>query len=238
MPKEMLKTESSSPLYRQLITRLRDDIEGGVFPMGSKIPPEMTLCDTYGVSRVTVRKALAELTQDGLLIRRRGKGTFVSMPRICRNLKDVNSFHQSCRMMGREPSVRVMKVQRVVPEDNIALALGLEEDEQAIETVRLCEADGMPVSLEINDFPPRYSFLLEEDLTGSLYAALKSHGIEPDQATHDITLCYASPQQAKYLGLESGSALLSLHEVIYDQNGGVIHVSQQYIRGDRFTFRI
>ena len=103
MKKQILNTESYSPLYKQLMQKLRADIQSGVYPVHSRIPSEQELCETYQVSRVTVRKALSELTQEGLLKRHQGKGTFVGIPRIQKDLRNVNSFHDACRMMGCTP---------------------------------------------------------------------------------------------------------------------------------------
>ena len=75
---QFLEKKSQSPLYQQLMTRLKNDIVAGVYPAGGRIPSEQVLCDTYGVSRVTVRKAMLDLVQEGLLVRRQGKGTFVA----------------------------------------------------------------------------------------------------------------------------------------------------------------
>ena len=82
-----LEKKSQSPLYQQLMTRLKNDITAGVYPAGARIPSEQLLCDTYGVSRVTVRKAMLDLVQEGLLVRRQGKGTFVAEERIQRDLQ-------------------------------------------------------------------------------------------------------------------------------------------------------
>ena len=78
---KQLQAESFSPLYHQLMQRIRGDIERGVYPTGSRIPPEHELEKLYQVSRVTVRRALSELTSEGLLERKQGKGTFVATPR-------------------------------------------------------------------------------------------------------------------------------------------------------------
>lgn len=104
MKKQILNTESYSPLYKQLMQKLRADIQSGVYPVHSRIPSEQELCETYQVSRVTVRKALSELTQEGLLKRHQGKGTFVGIPRIQKDLRNVNSFHDACRMMAAPPA--------------------------------------------------------------------------------------------------------------------------------------
>ena len=237
MKKQILDTESYSPLYRQLMHKLRSDIASGVYPVHSRIPSEQELCETYQVSRVTVRKALAELTQEGLLNRQQGKGTFVGIPRLCKDLKDVNSFHDACRLMNCTPSTRVIHAQLVyaTQEDQRDLMC---QDEQVVETLRLRLADDTPVMLEYNRFPLAYDFLLREDLSGSLYAVLQEHGLEAAQAVHEISLAYATPAHARYLGVNEGDALMNLHEIIYDQYGRPLHTSKQLIRGDRFTFRI
>ena len=215
MKKQILNTDSYSPLYKQLMQKLRSDIQNGVYPVHSRIPSEQELCDTYQVSRVTVRKALAELTQEGLLNRHQGKGTFVGVPRIRKDLRDVNSFHDICRVMGSVPTTRLLHVQWVYPEETDARELNCEPGEQVLEIVRLRLADDIPVMLETNRFPADYGWLSEA-----------------------ISLCHATPAQAKALAVEPGEALLCLQEAIFDQNGHPLHTSHQVIRGDRFTFRI
>lgn len=239
MKKQILKSESYSPLYRQLMQKLRSDIQSGVYPVHSRIPSEQELCESYQVSRVTVRKALSELTREGLLQRHQGKGTFVGVPRLCKDLKDVTSFHDSCRMMHCTPGTRVLHAQMVRAAEEDRRDLLLEDgEEQVVELVRLRLADDVPVMLETNRFPAAYAFLLEENLTGSLYELLQEHEVEADQAMHEVSLCYANAQQARPLGVEPGDALLCLREIIYDQHNRPLHTSLQLIRGDRFTFRI
>lgn len=238
MKKQILMSESYSPLYKQLMQKIRSDIAAGVYPVYSRIPSEQELCETYQVSRVTVRKALSELTQEGLLKRRQGKGTFVEVPRLCKDLKDVNSFHDACSMMGCVPGTRVIHAQMVHADEEDVRDLMVDADEMVVELMRLRLADDTPVMLETNRFPASYAYLLEEDLTGSLYAILQRHGTETAQAIHEISLCYATAAQAKQLEVNTGDALLQLREVIYDQHQHPLHTSHQFIRADRFTFRI
>lgn len=236
--KQILDSESYSPLYKQLIKKLRSDITAGVYPVHSRIPSEQELCTTYGVSRVTVRKALHELTQEGLLKRHQGKGTFVGMPRIRKDLRGMNSFHEACRMMGCEAGTRLVHAAMVHASEEDVQELMLAPEDEVVEIVRLRLADGMPVMLETNHFAPSFQSLLSADLTGSLYALLQEQHIEAAQGIHDISLCYATPAQAKLLDVSAGDALLCLHEVVFDQHGQPLHISHQVIRGDRFTFRI
>ncbi len=237
MNSTILISDSASPLYRQLMQRLRGDIASGIYPVHSRIPSEQELCAAYQVSRVTVRKALAELTREGLLRRMQGKGTFVCAPRIHQSLKDVNSFHEACRMMGSAPGTRVISAQIIAADADVAASLSL-SGETAVEIVRLRLADDSPVMLETNRFPMTYEWLLEEKLDGSLYRLLENRGASAAKGIHEISLCYATPAQARLLGVETGTALLQLQQVIYDQNGAPLHTSHQVIRGDRFTFRI
>lgn len=100
MQDKPLEKKSQSPLYQQLMARLKNDILAGVYPSGARIPSEQLLCETYGVSRVTVRKAMLDLVQEGLLVRRQGKGTFVADERIQRDLLQITSFSAACRQNG------------------------------------------------------------------------------------------------------------------------------------------
>lgn len=233
-----LRTESSRPLYDQLMQRIREDIDRGVYPVGSRIPPEHELERTYSVSRVTVRRALAELTSAGLLERKQGKGTFVSAPRISHELKNVHSFHDTCVAAGKVPGARVLRVREQKADAADCRDLQLPPDAKVLEILRVRTADGEPVVLEKNHFSMAYAYLEEGDLEGSLYAALADYGVRAAQAVHDLSLCSASAEQAKALGIEAGTALLHLNEVIYDQRGRPLHNSEQWIRGDRFVFRI
>ena len=232
-----LHSDSASPLYRQMMQRIRADIASGVYPVHSRIPSEAELGEAYQVSRVTVRKALAELTREGLLRRMQGKGTYVCAPRLKTNLREVTSFHEACLMMGCTPGTKVVSTQTVHAQESTREALSLQEDE-AVEIVRLRLADGVPVMLETNRFSMKYDDLLHEKLNGSLYHLLSQQGVEAASGVHEISLCYATAQQAKLLEVEVGTALLQLEQVIFDQHGAPLHTSHQVIRGDRFTFRI
>jgi GntR family transcriptional regulator len=233
-----LESESSSPLYHQLMQRLQEDIERGTYAVGSRIPPEHQLEQLYNVSRVTVRRALAELTADGLLEKKQGKGTFVSTPRISQDLKSIHSFHDACKQNGFQGATRVVHVQETEADAADVQELNLRPGDKVLETLRVCTADGVPVVLEENHFSMAYSYLENENLSGSLYGVLRDYGIEPRQATHDISMTFATESQAKLLEVEPGAPLMRLHEVVYDQKGRPLHNSLQLIRGDRFVFRI
>jgi len=235
---QYLEKKSQSPLYQQLMTRLKNDIAAGLYPSGGRIPSEQLLCETYGVSRVTVRKAVLDLVQEGLLTRKQGKGTFVAGEKIRRDLNHITSFSASCAQRGHQADTRLISAQLIAPAAEDALRLDLSEGEQVLELCRLRLCDGEPVMLEINRFPAAYAYLREEAAEGSLYECLQRHGVIPASAVHDLALGHATPLVSKHLGTETGDALLLLDEIVHDQHGNPLHLSRQWIRGDKFTFRI
>ena len=224
-----LQSESFSPLYHQLMQRIRGDIERGVYPVGSRIPPEHELEKLYQVSRVTVRRALAELTSEGLLERKQGKGTFVATPRGGLPLKNLHSFHDSCKLNRVKPSIDVIHVRETEAGAEAAEGLNISRGSRVLEILRVCRADGVPVVLERNHFSMAYAWLQDQDLSGSLYNLLREYGVEPKLADKGV---------AELLETEEGTPLICLHEVIYDQRGRPLHTNVQLIRGERFVFTI
>lgn len=238
MQDNALEKKSQSPLYQQLMMRLKNDILAGVYPSGGRIPSEQLLCDTYLVSRVTVRKALLDLVQEGLLVRRQGKGTFVADKRLQRDLLRITSFTAACQLFGRAASTKLVSTQKELAHADDIERLGVSEGEHVLEICRVRLCDGEPVMLEINRFPQKYNFLESSNLTGSLYSLLREYGVIPSHAVHDISLGHATPMVSKYLATTLGEALLILDETVLDQQEEPLHTSRQWIRGDKYTFRI
>jgi GntR family transcriptional regulator len=233
-----LEKKSQNPLYQQLMRRLQNDIAAGVYPAGGRIPSEQLLCDTYRVSRVTVRKAMLDLVQEGLLVRKQGKGTFVADARLMRDLGHITSFSDACARMGRTAASKVVELKREEARPEDVERLQVPEGAQVIELCRLRLCDDEPVMLEYNRFSAELAFLVKESLAGSLYELLRAHGHIPSRATHDISLGHATPAVSRLLGTQTGEALMILDETVFDQQSRPLHLSRQWIRGDKFTFRI
>jgi len=238
MPEELLEKGSQNPLYQQLMRRLKNDVTAGVYPAGGRIPSEQALCDLYGVSRVTVRKAMLDLVQEGLLVRRQGKGTFVADERLTRDLQHITSFTDACAGMGRTASSRVVDLRREPARPEDVARLHVPEDAEVIQLCRLRLCDNEPVMMEYNRFPAAYDFIEREAPTGSLYDLFRAHGLIPSRAIHDISLGHATPAVSRQLATAEGEALMLLDETVFDQHDNPMHTSRQWIRGDKFTFRI
>ena len=236
MQNELLNS-SAVPLYRQLAEKLKEDINSGRYPAGSRIPTEFELAESFGVSRVTVRKALAELSESGLITRRSGKGSFVAETKLQRGLSSgVIGFSDICRMTGMKPGAKTLKIALEEPSAREAELLGLAPGEKMLVLERLRLADGRPVVLEIDKYPESFSFLFGEDLNdNSLYAVLKDkHGIVPHHSSKTIDLVFAGQKEAKELGVAKGYPLLRIEGAAHDEAETITILSTQLCLGDKF----
>jgi len=179
-------TDGVVPKHEQLRQLLLRMITEELSP-GDMIPGERQLCTDHGVSRITVRAAVGQLVNEGLLVRIHGKGTFVAA-RTARSRLHLASFNDDMRRLGLTPSTEVLDVERGVPPAATVEALGLRPGEQAIRVRRLRLADGAPMSVDDAWYNPEHaSGLLDIDLTGSVYKALAAQfGKEINRARQTV----------------------------------------------------
>lgn len=236
-----LDNNTATPLYLQLKNKLQEDIENGRLAPGSKIPTEFELGEQYGVSRVTVRKALKELSDQGYLERKSGKGTFVAEKKLQRSLSSgVLAFSEMCRSMGLTPGAQTIKIALEDPTEKDTERMHLTPDEKIMVVERIRTADGKPVVLELNKFPESFSFLFGEDLNNSsLYEILnEKHGIILDHSCKVIDIVFANAREAKALGISKGYPLLRINSVITDSEETFVNLCTQLCIGDKFKFTI
>lgn len=227
----------ATPLYQQLEDMLRKEIESGARPAGARLPTENELSEQYDVSRVTIRKALAGLSEAGYLERKSGKGTFVAEKKIQRGLTNsVISFTDMCRLMGATAGARIIKIALEEPSLKEKELMDLSDDEKIIVIERIRYADGKPVLLESNKFPESFSFLFSENLNDtSLYEILKvRHNIVLDHSSKTIDIIFAPSKAAKDLNIAKGYPLLRIDSVIHDSGNTITNLCQQLCIGDKF----
>lgn len=231
---------SAVQLYRQLEDLLCSEIENGGWPSGSRLPTENDLVAQYHVSRVTVRKALAELSHRGYLERKSGKGTFVAEKKIQRGLSGVSSFTEMCHVMGCEPGARTIKMSIEYPTPEEMTGLGIGEDSEILAMERIRYADGKAVVLEKSKFPESFFFLMSEDLKdASLYEVVKKHGnIVFTKSVKTLDIVYASVQEARFLNITKGYPLLRISSTVEDVTGQYRYLSQQLCIADKFKLMV
>lgn len=205
-------------LHRQLFVILRDQILRGVYGPGSAIPNEEALCAEFGVSRITVRRAVADLEISGLLAKRHGRGTFVSEqlppPRPSATLGLLESL---CKVAS-ETEVEVLKVETVEPPVDIARQLDLVPGVAAVHAVRLRRRAGTSVMVTEAWVPEAVGrgVTRRELQKKALYEILIAQGVRFGRVVQEITAVAATPFYAEQLGAELASPLIKMMRLLYD----------------------
>ena len=236
----MLKQDAITPLYVQLMEELETSIRNGVYKPGDKIMTEAEMAKEYGVSLITVRKAVGSVMEKGLVVRKQGKGTFVTKPKYSRNMKKLQSFTEMCEQMGVKPGAQVLENRLIMADKKVADRLGIEPGSNVVYISRLRLADGEPVQVEKSYFPLKYAFLLEEDLNnGSMFECLKEKaGAKVASSEKMIELCRATAEEAALMDVKKGDYLLFVKSTAYDENGEPMYAGIQLINGDRFSLYV
>ena len=230
---------SSMPLYAQVRDSIKALIEQGVFSAGDSLPGELELCNLLEVSRPVIRQALRELGYEGLVIRKQGRGTFVSKPRVTRGLTGrFAGLHEDMSASGTTLKSRVLHME-VVTNSRAAHFLNLTASDPVIEIERLRYTDEEPLVL-VSSFLPHHlcSLILKEDLTQqSLYALLDSKcGLKIARAQRTVEAVLANKEEAELLDVEEGAALALVESIGYTSDGTAIEYFNSFYRGDRMRF--
>jgi GntR family transcriptional regulator len=235
MPVEML-SEHRIPKYfavkEQLVESIRD------LPEGSPLPTERLLAEEYGVSRTTVRQALAELLVEGRLYRLQGKGTFVARPKVVQTLA-LTSYTQDMQARGLSPTSRVIAAERLPAFPEVAEMLEVPARTEVLRVQRLRLANREPMAVETLFVEAARFPGLQERLTdnGSFYALLRSeYHVELEEAEETIESGIASPSDSQLLGTEMGWPMLLLTRRTWDVDGRPVEFVRSLYRGDRYRF--
>ena len=240
MGNRKLNQDEMTPLYVQLMSEIEKDINSGIYKPGDRIMTESELAKTYGVSLITVRKAMGSLMEKGLVVRKQGKGTFVTKPKFSRNMKKLQSFSEMCVQMGVTPGARMLENRLVKADVKTARCLGVDPGSDVIYISRLRFADQEPVQIEKNFFPLKYAFLLGAKFDdNSLFDFLREKaGVRVASSEKVIELCRATADEADLLGIKKGDYLLFVRSTAFDDHGDPLYAGTQIINGDRFSLYV
>lgn len=234
-----LDSANAMPLYKQLYQIILQAIEGGIFRPGDKIPSEDQLQKQFGVSRITIRKALQILTDDETLMRIHGKGTFVTQNGFSETVFKGGSFTDTCLRMNAWPSTRIISRALRTANQRIAEKLGIQVDQNIIHIQRLRLVDGVSCILEQDYCPLELSFLLEAELENmSIFSLIREKlGIISESFEDHFEVWYASKKEAFLLECEPGAPLLRVAQIINVKNGA-LYYNEQLIRSDRYKYAV
>ncbi len=225
------------PRYEQLYRHLSDAISSGDLRIDTQLPPERELAEIADVSRVTVRKAVAQLVEDGVLEQRRGAGTFVTTPRakLEHSLSSLVSFTEYMRQRGKTSSSRVITRGLFPPIPDEQLALGLSSSDRVARVERLRSADGVAMAVEWSSLPQ--DILPDpEAVETSLYDILRASGNAPTRAVQRITAVNLPGPEARLLNLPEGAAVLKIDRTGFLPNGRPIEFTRGLYRSDIYDF--
>jgi GntR family transcriptional regulator len=229
--------DTAQPRYLVVAKALGGEIASGALAVGNRLPGERELCRRFGVSRVTVRRALAELRDQGLIEAAGPRGSFVTASSVGEPNALV-SFTEMAQTRGLVASSRVLEA-RVRPAMlDEADALTAAPGSPIFELRRLRLLNGIAVGLEETRIPLRIAPELPEGdySQTSLYDSLRRSGVVPTRSDYDLQAIAADEPQAHLLGLERGAPLLQARAKTYDQAGRPIELSHGVFRGDRYRF--
>lgn len=236
-----LPRADDGPAHRQIEQRLAARIGSGELPDGSRLPGERALAEALGVSRMTVRQALASLAARGLITRGVGRGTFVCPPRLAHDLTRVAGFSEQVRRAGLEPGADVRAVARAAaPPPAVAAALALSPSERAIRIQRVRTGGGIPLALEDSWLPAdRFPGLEALDLTGSIYALMRdAYGLGPVRATEALEPAVAAAAEASVLGVRRGAPLMRIERTAYAAADIPVEHARDLHRGEHARFLV
>ena len=238
----ILNNNSAMPLYQQIADNLKSRIEQGEFVSGQCLPSEARLCEHYGVSRPTIRSAIAELVEQKILVTYQGKGAFVRGVKISSSLNTFKGFTFLCKENNIETFSRVLEKSVVRAPEFVNKKLELAEDDKVVYLQRLRYVNEKPVMIEhVYLSVKEYGFLAAIDMErASLYETIEEY---TGMKAHDN--CYtsimletsiASKEEMKLLQQDSLQAVFVLNETIYLNSGKPFHFTKQILLGDYFKF--
>lgn len=216
---------SPVPLYHQLAHQLKDAISTGALPKGTFLGNELVLAEQWKVSRPTVRRAIQDLVDDGLLVRRRGVGTQVVNDQVRRPFT-LTSLYEDLIASGRQPTTSVISIEAVKAPVEIAEALGVKAGTRVIHLRRLRSAGSQPLAVMNNWLPVD----LGGDLTTEaleargLYSLLRDRGVRPHYAVQRLGARAANDDEAALLGIKTGAPLVTMRRAMQDDTGRPVEV--------------
>ncbi len=232
----LLDGASPTPLYLQLQKVIEQWLGAGKLKADEALPSERDLARQLGISRVTVRKALAGLVEKGILVQRWGSGTFIApATRVEQPLSRLSSFTDDMLTRGLTPGARLLERSTGPASPSESMALGLSPGDHVSRLKRLRLAGGTPMAIEQAVVPAR--FLPDPHVVDrSLYAALNALGFSPRRALQRLHAVLLNAEQALLLDVAMGSPALYIERRSFLESGDPVEFTASYYRGDAYDF--
>jgi GntR family transcriptional regulator len=227
------------PLYAQVENVIIDRISNGSLPPGSRLPSEDSLVQEYAVSRTTIRAAIQSLVQRGLIEIRRGKGTFVTHPKITQELTELTGFVEDMQALGRHATAKVFDQQVVPANQVVARELALSQGAPVVRIRRVRLADGLPLSFDETYLPKEMGEKVMSDNleTEPIFSLLERKYSTPLlEAKYRLEAVCADATVAEALCIDVGSAIFLIERTSYSIGHQPVDYEKLHYRGDQIRF--
>lgn len=237
---DQVKDANSAPLHEQIRTLLMHEIEDGTYASSGKLPPEPELCARFGVSRITVRRAVADLEEIGLVRRQQGRGTFVSPARDVLGTMSVGGFAD--KVVGEGAKSRtIMKAEVLDADERRAARLGVPLGSPTFRLVRVFALDGIPLSIDVSRYSllrfPGFDRKIADDI--STYQVLRDdYGVEFSEMHREISVGFTNAQTADWLQRPERDPLVVIRKRAMDQRGELVHTSRVRVVPSRIRLQV
>lgn len=236
----ILNRQSSLPLYVQLEIELRQRIDNEEWAINTCIPSESVLSRTYGISRMTVRSVLERLTEEGLLYRVPGKGTFVAEPKLQRQPSNRSGMLDQFNQMGFHAEGEVLSASEIIPSRRIAGLLNLAENESTAIVCCLSRVGQVPISYHTSYLP--VSIFPDVTIRCTEYHQLidiiqKEYRYPIFHYTETLQVKSASPEESALLDVKPNAPLLMLDTVYFSKTNAPLGYSRAILRGDKVNLK-
>ncbi len=234
-------SRAAVPLHERVRVALAHDIETGHYQDTGKLPAEPELCERFGVSRITVRRAVADLEERGLVRRRQGAGTYVmDRPELFATM-EIAGFSDQLSGESGVQGRRIVRTQAIEANAELAARLGVDAGRPALLLDRVFTCDDVPITLDRSAYSldryPGLDGLVDESV--STYKVLRErYGVRFHEVRRTFTIGYTTKQTAAWLDRPESDPLIVIEKVALDADGGVIHLSHVESVPSRITLRM
>jgi DNA-binding GntR family transcriptional regulator len=234
-----LDADSATALYAQISGLIADEVSGGVLQRGDRLPSERELCQRFGVSRVTLRRALADLVRQGVLESSRGRGWFVTTGVLGEPPNVLQSFTQTAAARGLSAAARVLEATTRPATLEEAEQLRIAPGAALFHLRRVRLLGGLPIAFDHSRVPFDLAPGLEDAdfAVDSLYALLEAADVAPARADYQVQAAAADASAAGLLDTRPGDPVLVTDQVTYDAADRPIELGTMTYRADRYRFR-
>ena len=233
-----LDRSSPIPLYFQVAQELEKAISTGQLGPGAKLPNEISLADNFGLSRPTMRRAIQELVDKGLLVRKRGVGTQVVHGEVSRPV-ELTSLFEDLTRSNQTPTTTLLTMELIRAGSQVSAQLDVPATKMVVHLRRLRCANGEPLAILENYLPEELADLPEKDLEErGLYQLMRSRGIHIRVAKQRIGARTGTAEECRLLGERKGSPLLTMDRSTYDDSGRTVEWGHHVYRASQYSFAV